>query len=180
LVVGFGHDSARAPGSVGNVGECGEGPQKAEIKTVTATVDNSSQKSQQRGENEKISSLSSEKDVSLLSLSTEFGPRETSLGSVDEENLDDAQSAAKPKECSVPDSCESGLRNINVIDGKSTKLVPPPPGFDPLMPAREIPVGLAADPLVEIVPAVLPMALNSVSKMPYCCEPEQSLELCWE
>jgi len=99
--------------------------------------------------------LSGEKNVSLPSLSTELEPTETSLGSVDE-NLDeagclagsqnaDAQSAAKPKECSVPDSCESGLHDVNVSEGKTTKLVPPPPGFDPLMPAREIPVRLAAD-----------------------------------
>jgi len=44
------------------------------------------------------------------------------------------------------------------------------------MPAREIPVRLAADPVVETVPAMLPMALNSIPKMPYCCEPEQKLE----
>jgi len=118
-VVGFGHEGARATESVVNVGECGEGPQNAEIEAVATAVDGSSQKSQQRGENGGISSLSSEKDVSLLSLSTELEPIETSFGSVDED-LDeagclaqsqnaDAQSAAKPKECSAPESWESGL-----------------------------------------------------------------------
>jgi len=66
--------------------------------------------------------------------------------------------------------------DVNVNDGKATKLVPPPPGFNSSMPAREIPVRLAADPVVDTVHAVLPMALNSNPKMPYCCEPEQRLE----
>jgi len=80
------------------------------------------------------------------------------------------------KECSVPVSCESGLHDINVSDGKATKLVSPPPGFDPLMPAQEIPIRLAADPVVKSVPAMLLIALNSIPKMPYCCEPGQKLE----